>query len=237
MPGAGERVAVRVVDLVAVAVALVDARGAVQFTRERALRELGRVHAQAHRAAQVAAGDDLDLLGHGGDHRVGRVGIELGGGRVVDAGDVPGVLDHHALQAQAQAEGGDALLAGELQRAELALDAADAEPAGDDDPVEAAQGLGRTLGRLAQVGRDPGDRDVGLVREAAGLERLGDREVGIRQVDVLADETDRHFVLRVVDGLEHPLPARPVDIGSLASPSVRTMYSSRPCSCSIVGMS
>ena len=156
----------------------------------------------------------------------------------IDAGDVAGVFDHHALQPQAQPERRDPLLARESQRADLALDAADAEAARHDDPVELAERLGRALGRLALVRGDPADLDVGLLREPAGLERLGDREVGVRQVDVLADEADRHLVLRVVHGLEHALPARPVDLGGLVeSPSVRTMYSSRPCSLSIEGMS
>ena len=45
-----------------------------------------------------------------------------------------------------------------LQRAELALDAADAEPAGHADAVERrASALRGALGRLALVGRDPAD--------------------------------------------------------------------------------
>ncbi len=65
---------------------------------------------------------------------------------------------------------------------------------------------------------------VRLLREPAGLERLGDREVGVRQVDVLADEPDRDLVLGVVHGLQHALPARPVDVAPPGrGPSVRTM--------------
>ena len=97
----------------------------------------------------------VDLLGHRRDDGELGVGVELARRGVVDAGDVACVLDHHALQAQAQAERRDALLARELQRAELALDAADAEAARNDDAVEAAERLGGALGRLAHVGRDP----------------------------------------------------------------------------------
>ena len=109
---------------------------AVQLGRERALGEVGRVQAEAHRAAHVAAVEDVDLLGHRRDHGELGVGVELARRRALEAGDVAGVLDHHALQAEAQAEGRDALLAREPQRAELALDAADAEPAGHDDAVD-----------------------------------------------------------------------------------------------------
>ena len=182
--------------------------------------------------------EDVDLLGHRRDDRELGVGIELARRRALEAGDVAGVLDDHALQAEAQAERRDALLARELERAELAFDAADAEAAGHDDAVELAQRLRGALGRLALVRGDPADLDLRLLREPAGLERLGDREVGIRQVDVLADQADRDLVLGVVHGLQHALPARPVDLGGLRrGPSVRTMYSSSPCSLSIVGMS
>ena len=113
-----------------------------------------------------------------------------------EADHVARVLDDHALQAEAQAERRDAVLAGELQRAELALDAAHAESAGHADAVEVGEVLLRALGRLALVGRDPLDVDLGLVGESAGAQRLGDRQVGVGQVDVLADEADRHLVLR-----------------------------------------
>ena len=50
-----------------------------------------------------------------------------------------------------------------LQRAELALDAAHAESAGHADAVEVGELLLRALGRLALVGGDPLDLDLGLV--------------------------------------------------------------------------
>ncbi len=135
-PAVGDLVAVAVVHLVAVTVALGGARRAVHLGGDRALGELGRVQAEAHRAAQVAALDDVDLLLHRRDDGAVGVGVELARRRVLDAGDVPRVLDDDALQAEADAERRDALLARELQCADLALDAPDAESAGDDDAVE-----------------------------------------------------------------------------------------------------
>ena len=134
--GVGDLLAVVVVHLVAVAVALGRLGRAVQLGDERALGERRRVEAEAHGAAQVAAGDDVDLLGHRRDDRELGVGVELGRGRAGEAGLVAGVLDDHALQAEAQAERRDAVLAGEPQRAELALDAAHAEAAGHADAVD-----------------------------------------------------------------------------------------------------
>ena len=57
----------------------------------------------------------------------------------VEPGQVPGGLDHHALQAEAQPERRDAALAGVPDRADLALDAADPEAAGDQHTVHAGQ--------------------------------------------------------------------------------------------------
>ena len=73
-PGLGQRVPVGVVHLVPVPVPLGDL-GRVRTPRPRASPgvSVGRVGAQPHGAAQVAlAGDDVLLVGHGGDDRVRR---------------------------------------------------------------------------------------------------------------------------------------------------------------------
>ena len=95
------------------------------------------------------------------------------------------------LQAEAQAEARDVVLAGVAGGGDLALDAAHAEPAGDHDAVEVAQAaVGEQA--LDVLGLDPVDLDLGAVVEAAVLERLDHRQVGVGQVDVLADEADAH---------------------------------------------
>ena len=159
--GLGDAVAVVVVDLVAVAVTLGDPGRAVQLLDDRAGLERGLVQAEAHRAAQVAVVDDLDLLGHRRDDRELGVGVELARRGAGEPDDVARVLDHHALQAEAQAEHRDAVLAREPQCAELALDAAHAESAGHEDAVDVGEMLRRALGGLALVRRDPADVDLG----------------------------------------------------------------------------
>ena len=104
------------------------------------------------------------------------------------------------------------MLAGVADGADLALDAADAEAAGDDDAVDVVQGARRALGGLAAVGLHPADLHPGAVGEAAGPQRLADGEVGVGQVDVLADERDHHLLLGVVDPLQQVVPAGPVDV-------------------------
>jgi hypothetical protein len=95
----------------------------------------------------------------------------------------------------------------ETQRAELAFDAAHAESARDEDALDVGEIARGAFGRLAVIRGDPADVDLARVREPAGLERLGDGEVGVGQVDVLADQGDRDLVLRVVHGVEQLLPA------------------------------
>ena len=86
---------------------------------------------------------------------------------------------------------GTLVLAGVAGGRDLALDAADAEAAGDHDAVEVAQ---PAFGEQAfgVVGRDPVDLDLRAARVAAVLQRLDHREVRVGQVDVLADEADAH---------------------------------------------
>src|SRR6478735_1361992 len=101
-----ELLAVVVVDLVAVAVPLLDTPRAVGRADDRPGGEVGGVQTQPHRAAEVAgAVDDVLLLLHRRDDGLGAVGVELGGRGLLEAGDVAVVLDDHALQAQAQAQG------------------------------------------------------------------------------------------------------------------------------------
>ena len=208
-----ERLAVGLVDLVAVAVPLVGVGRPVGAGDDRALDEGGPLRAEAHRAAEVTGAlDERLLLLHRRDDGRRCARVELGRARTLDAGDGAGVLDDHALQAQADAQGRHELLAGPAQRADLALDAAHAEPAGHEHGVHAAERLLRAGLGLARVARDPADAHLGVVVEAARAQRLGDREVGVGQVDVLADERDLDLVLGLVDPLEEQVPVGPVDV-------------------------
>src|SRR5436190_452477 len=78
--------------------------------------------------------------------------------------DVPRELDHRALESQADAEEGDALLPGEADGLDLAGDAAVAEAARHQDTVDAAQGA---LGPLALdlLRLDAADDDPAVQRD------------------------------------------------------------------------
>ena len=180
-------------------VTLVHQIGAIGARDHRAFNQPGRVGSQAHGAAKVSGPlDEGLLLLHRGDHRMGGLRVELGGRCIRDTENILGVLDDHALQPQADTQRRHPPDPGPGQRAELAFDAANTEAAGDDDGVHSAQcllcpGLG-----LALVAGDPADRDLGVMVEATGAHGLGDRQIGVRQVDVLAHEGDLDGVLGVV---------------------------------------
>ena len=135
-----------VVDLVAVAVPLVDDVALVDPMHQRARNHVRRLRAETHRAAEVrllVAPLDLPVgvlpFGDERDHRMRRVGVELRAVRALEPGLVPRELDDRELHAQADAEVRQALLARVLDRPDLALDAALAEAARHQDRVDALQ--------------------------------------------------------------------------------------------------
>ena len=134
------------------------------------LEERDRVGAQPHRATHVL---DLLLLGQKVDHRIRRLRVELARVGALEAGHVPGELDHGHLHAQADAEVGHAVLTGEAGRGDLALDPADAEPARDQHAVRLLQlALGLLLGERLRV--HPDHLEAGAVVDGGVVQRLDD---------------------------------------------------------------
>ena len=86
------------------------------------------------------------------------------------------------------------------------------KPPGTQIASTSLQVAGGVVRGRALVGGDPADVDLGLVREATGAQRLADREVGVGQVDVLADQRDRDLLLGVVHPAEQVVPDGPVDV-------------------------
>ena len=98
----------------------------------------------------------------------GESGVELTRVRSGETALVAGELDHRALHAEAEPEERDPVLAGEAGGADLALDAAEPEAAGDHDAVEIAEApLGEEP--FGVVGRDPVDLDLRTARVPAVL--------------------------------------------------------------------
>src|SRR5213593_4023183 len=184
-----------VVHLVAVAVALLDDALAVQARGQAALAEDDRIETEPHRATLVG---DRALLGQEVDHQVRRGRIELCGARAGEAADVPRVLDHGALHAQADPEVRHAPLARVTHRLDLSQDPAVAEAAGHQDAVDARE---LSVGPVALdvLGIHPLHVHARLVRDAAVRERLDEALVGVPQLDVLADDRDACLRMRGLD--------------------------------------
>ncbi len=123
------------------------------------------------------------------DDGVGRVGRVLGGVGALEAEQVARRLDHHHVQAVADAENRHAVFAGVADGANHALGAALAEAAGNDYRV----GLGEPLLDVLLFelfGIDVVDVDPGLIADCAVRDRFVQALVRILQVDVLADHRD-----------------------------------------------
>src|SRR5688572_3212287 len=99
-------------------VALVDLGILVDLRGERARLERAGIRAETHRGALVA---HVPLLGHEVYDAMRRIDVELGAVRALEPAHVARVLDDGHLHAETDAEERHVLLAGPLDRADLAL--------------------------------------------------------------------------------------------------------------------
>src|SRR5262249_43879937 len=196
-PLVGQRLLEQAVELVAVAVAFVDHVAAVQRVRRRARLQLARVRSEPHRPAEVVDAEQIAQL-------VNQVGLGVGRafrrGGVGEAADVARVLDGGPLEAVADPEVRDAPFTRDLGGAHHAARAAVAEAARHQDAVGAVEQL-LAAGLLERFRLDPADVDLEPVLEAAVVEGLVEALVGILVPDVLADDVNRDFVLRIADAV------------------------------------
>ena len=175
---------------------------AVGALDERAGVQLGGICAEAHRAAEI---DHLTLLVHEVDDGMGRVRVELARVGAGQAADVARELDDRAVEAETQAEERQAVFPGEAGGSDLAFDAPEPEAARDHDPVEVLESpFGEQA--LGVVRGDPVDQHPSRARVAAVAERLGDGQVGVGKVHVLADQADAHLLVGSADAVHEVAP-------------------------------
>lgn len=148
------------------------------------------VGSEAHCSAHVV---DALLLFHQVDDVVRCVGSHLGGVGVLKPEDVACEFYHHALHAEAYAEGGQVVGAAPFEGDELTFDASLPESGGYDGSVDAFEKGGDIAGGDL-FGVDVADADF-LSAVGGGLEeRLVDGLVGVLEFDVFSYESDGHGV-------------------------------------------
>src|SRR5271157_438696 len=191
------------IELIAVAVALVDLAHAIGAVGETVLGQLAGPAAQPHGAAEVVHAFQLAQLE---DHAVRRSGVEFGGIGARQAAHVAGEFDDQGLHAQADAEIGHLALAGVADGVEHAVDAALAEAARDEDAVVAFELPFPSLAHHA-FGIDPVNIDLQLMRQPAVQQGLLQALVRVFVIRVLAHQADGHLVARAGDALQHGGPS------------------------------
>jgi hypothetical protein len=142
---------------------------------------------------------------------------ELGRVGVLDPGERPAGLDHRHLHPEADAEIRDPALAGVAHRLDLALRPALAEAARDQDAVDALEERRRVLA-LEDLALDPVELHLDPVGDAAVVQGLDERLVGVEEPRVLAHHRDRDLALGVLDPVRDRLPAGEVGRGRVVDP-------------------
>ena len=158
--------------------------------------------AQTERAALVYA---VALPRHEVYDLVSAGAVKLAGVGVRPVQDVARELYDGYLHTQAEAEVRHAVLARVLRGEYLALDAARAEAAGHEDAVHVAEDV---VHRLLRDGLGVHPRYLHLATQliARVVERLGDGEVGVVQLHVLAHQGDAYRLAAALYALYHVAP-------------------------------
>src|SRR5690606_24785883 len=137
------------------------------------------------------------------DHRMRCIAVELRGVRPLEPSDVSCVFDDRQLHAQTDPEVRDLTFARIADRGELPFDSALTKAARHEDGVGTLQATGAMLLDFARL--DETNVDSRATANAGMGERLGQRDVRVAQIDVLAHQRDRYFHVGVCFG-RHDLP-------------------------------
>ena len=133
-----------------------------------------------------------------------RVALELGAVGLLQPAHVARELDGRQLHPEADSKVRHAPLARVADRLDLSFSAATAEPSRHQDRVDIRQ-VGQAAA-LDLLGIDVLDLHARARVDSRVNQRLGQRFVGVRQLDVLADHADPHLVQRVLQPLDQAVP-------------------------------
>ena len=199
-----ERSLVQAIELVAVAVALLNLTRAIHAMGQRSRREVARVAAEPHRPAELLDAQEIAQLVN--EFR-GRVRVALGRIGVAQPGDVACVLNRGPLEAVTDPEVRNAALARDLGRLHHAARSPAAEPSRHENAVGIVEQV-HAARFFERLGFDPLDVHFDAVRKSAMRERLVEALVGIFVSDVLADDVDGHVVGGLRRTLDDVFPCR-----------------------------
>jgi hypothetical protein len=205
-PVVGELLQILLIDLVAVTVPLADLGHFIGPVGQGPLLELAGICAETHGAAHLLDSQQIAQLV---DDGVGSVGIELGGGGVLDPTDVACVLDNHALHTEADAKERYLVLTGIAHGVDLAGGAARTKADGHQQSVD-LEHLPRPVARLDVLGAEIHQLHLGVVGDAAVHQGLVEALVGVGELHILADDPDADMVLGILDLADQRLPLRHV---------------------------
>src|SRR6266702_4013102 len=193
-----------IVELVAMAVALEDNGFAIGPVGLCAGRQAADPASQAHGTTLVG---HLSLRGHQIDDRVRTLGIEFGTVGSWKPQDIACELDDRNLHTQAQPQVRLARAARKVGGFDLALDATMAEAAGNDDARHILLRLGVPLAHVLQgLGVNPLDAYIHIVIPARVMQCLADREIGVMQFDVFADQGNGQCWAVMLNGINQVMP-------------------------------
>ena len=198
--------AVGIIELIAVAVTLVDPPAAISRLGPAPLRQHAGPAAQTHGAALFR---HIHLILHQVNDRIGGPGIQLAGVGPGKARSMAGKLHHRHLHPQADAQEGHLLLPGIADGADLALHSPAAKAPGYQNTVAARQQLGCVLiGDCLAV--HPPDGHLYAVFNAAVGQSLRHRQIGIVEGHILAHQGNGHRPLRGLGPVDHSGPFRQI---------------------------
>src|SRR3954470_809741 len=167
------------VNLIAVAMAFRDSRGAIDARHPAAARQLRWIRPQTHGAAEIAVGTSslgfvaFDPFGHQPNDRVRRW-PELGRIGILNSAQVAGGFDYGHLHAKADSKVRHMALTGELRGADFALGTPLAKAAWNKNAVDMLEQR-RRIFALEYFALDPVEIDLHFVGDAAVRQRLDQR--------------------------------------------------------------
>src|SRR3989344_2630163 len=214
-PGLLKPLHIRGINLIAVTVTLLDELLLVGGARHGALLQVRRIHPETHRAAVLVVGQVLLLLKHHIYDRVRRIFLNLGRVSIFQLQDVPRILNDHELHPIAQAEIRDFVLTRIPNGPNLALNAALTEATRDNDAIVLREVVHHPRILLNIFGVYPANLCTLAERNRGELDRLDDREVGVREdevacVEIFTDNRYLEFLVTIVGLGNKALPGAQV---------------------------